>query len=182
MYSISGEIEGIADFLFNSPTVGDLEKIKAGKTGGKFTDAQRIEQALGKVHRNGQGLYLPAEAFLNCLIEGSKKAGLKEGKKAAWPFLQATVFVDGDLLFGKTEPDYLHEHWGRIPPKTGAVAIIRRPAIKAPWIIRYKLLVADDRRDAGYIKTALEEGGLLVGVGSWRPKYGRFVVKEFRRT
>ena len=181
MYEIIGKIEGIADFLFNKPTEAELGKIKSGSSGGRSTSEQRTKLAFLKVHRNEKGLYLSSEAFLSCLIDGCKKSGLKEKGKAAWPFLQATVFVDGNLLFGKKEPDYLHEHWGRIPPKTGAVAIIQRPAIKAPWIIPFKLLVADDRRDPEYIKISLEEGGLLVGLGSWRPKYGRFVVKEFMK-
>ncbi len=179
MYRINGSIEGIADFLFNKPTEKELERIRTGTTGGKFTDEQRIADAELKVHRSGKYLMCPSEMFINCMLERCKKANLKEGRRAAWPFLQATVFVDGDSLFNRENRDYMHTHWGRTPPKTGPVMIIRRPAISAPWLLPFKLLVMDDRRDADYIRTSIQEGGLLNGLGSWRPKYGRFILKEW---
>jgi len=37
-----------------------------------------------------------------------------------------------------------------------------------------------DRRDADAIRRGLEEAGLLVGLGSFRPENGRFIVTEWR--
>jgi hypothetical protein len=34
--------------------------------------------------------------------------------------------------------------------------------------------------DTQQIRQALAEAGLLVGLCDWRPKYGRFLVTEFR--
>ena len=179
MYYISGEIEGVADILFNKLSQEEQDRIDKGTTGGKKKLAEKIAEADGKLHRNGHGICMPVWNFKQCLLGGVMRAGLKFGKGSLYPYIAATVYPVEDLLFHKEEPDYIHEHWGRIPPKTGAVAIIRRPAIKAGWKLPFRLMVTDDRRDAEQIQTALVEAGLMVGLGSWRPHYGRFKVTKW---
>ena len=179
MYRINGKIQGVAPLLFNRFTEEAQEGLKKAATGGRFTDEQRIAEAMEKVYRGEKGLYLPAWNFKRVMVEGCRKAGLKEGRASAAPFLEATVFADGQLWFGKDEPDFIHETWGRRPPKTGGACIVRRPALDVGWELPFGLTVVDDRRSDSQIRRAVEEGGLLCGLGSWRPEYGRFVVVEW---
>lgn len=179
MYHITGTIEGIADILFNAPPPIEEEKGSGKKHPSKMSIEELREDALKRLHVNGRGLFHPSMAFLNCLYAGSNRAGLKDGKRSLSGTLEATVFVEGELLFGVDKPDYIHETWGRVPPRTGAMVVIRRPALKAGWRLPFNLLIADDRISSASIREALDHAGLLVGLGGWRPQYGRFKVIEW---
>jgi hypothetical protein len=181
MYTINGRIRGLAPILFNAFTESTIGNLRAGTTGGTFTDEQRMQEAMEKLHRGpGGDIVLPSWNFKVCLIEGSKMAGLKEGRKSIAPFLLATVFVQGEMTFGKTAPDFIHEVTGRRPPKTGGACLVKRPAFREGWEIPFTLSVVDDRRSPDHIRRALEEAGTLVGLGSWRPEYGRFLVTDWQ--
>ena len=179
-YTIQGTVEGVAPILFNAFSEDATEKLRAGTTGGKFTDEQRVAEAMQKIHRDSNGgIGWPSWNFKQCLIEGCKRAGLREGRSSMAPFIAATVFVDGERTFGVESPDAIHEVAGRRPPKTGGAVLIKRPMLKAGWRLPFVLSVLDDRRSPDHIRTALGEAGMLVGMGSWRPEYGRFVVTEW---
>jgi hypothetical protein len=178
MYKIHGKIQGVAPFLYNRMV--DPESLNKTSTGGKPKPGEREAEAEMKVYKDEDGLYLPRWNFKKCLLLGVQKAGLKEGRAGMAPFLEATVFLEEDPHFtGKKERDYMDERVGRIPPKTGAAAIIRRPALQTGWELPFTLTVVDDRRDADAIRRGLEEAGLLVGLGSFRPEHGRFIVTEW---
>lgn len=177
VYTIDGKIQGLAPILFNAFTDKTLDDLNTGATGGRFTADQRMAEAMLKLHRGQDGdIILPAWNFKVCMIDGSKKAGLKEGRASMAPFIAATVFVQGELKFGKTDPDFIHEAPGRRPPKTGGACLVKRPAFREGWEIPFTLNVVDDRRAPDHLRKALEEAGLLVGLGSWRPEYGRFIL------
>lgn len=181
MYEIKARIKGVAPILFNHWTDASRGQLGSGATGGTFTDDQRMKEAMEKVYyREGVGLYLPGWNLKKCIVEGAGKANLKEGKKAMGPFLTATVFVDGDPAFGREQPDEIHETTGRRPPRTGGACLIKRPMLRAGWELPFTLTVVDDRRSADHIRKALEEAGLLVGLGDWRPEYGRFIVTDWK--
>lgn len=180
MYRVKGVIEGISDFLYNAPPPIEDDKPK-GKHASKMSADELREDALKRLHKNGQGLYLPDTALTASLFAGANFAGLKDGKRALSTLLKAIVFVEGDLLFNKEAPDYIHEAWGRVPPRTGAMVVIRRPALNTGWRLPFTLMVADDRISEGQLRESLEHAGLLVGVGGWRPRFGRFLVKEWAK-
>src|SRR5215831_1003060 len=180
MYSISGTIEGVAPLLQGAFTSAAIKSLDEGTTGGKFTRAERIAEVADRVHRDPDGgIILPKWNFKKCLSLGAAAANLKEGRKGFRQFLDATVFPTADLSFGKTEPDDVLEVVGRRPPKTGPACIVRYPMFHAGWRLDFGLSFVDERRVADHIRRALEEAGLLVGLGPWRPEYGRFVVVDW---
>lgn len=178
-YRIDVVIEGVAPILFNRWTEDAADKLRSGATGGKVTEASREAEALTKVYRSGDVLVVPGWNLKKCILQGCQRAGLKEGRASMMPFLAATVFVDGDPSFGVTDPDYVDERAGRRPAKTGGACLIKRPALRSGWRLPFVLHVLDDRRDAPSIRRAIEEAGLMVGLGDFRPEFGRFIVQEF---
>ena len=180
MYRIEGKVQGVAPILFNRMLEGELEP-PPGKSGkGRVTREERIEEAQQRVYFDEHGLYLPAWNFKQCLLEGCKRAGLKVGRGSLAPYLAATIFPDQRLYFHKNEADFMHEWWGKRPPKTGGACIIRRPALREGWELTFGLNMMDERRTEGEVRRSLDEAGLLVGLGSWRPEYGRFIVVEWQ--
>lgn len=180
MYRINGVIQGVAPLLFNKMDIEELEPSE-GAGRGRVTTESRIEEAKRRIYKNEKGVYLPGWNFKQCLLEGSKRSGLKVGRGSLMPYLQASVFPDRELYFiGKTEADEIHTTWGRRPPRTGGATIVRRPMLYEGWQLAFGLNVMDDRRSPGEIRRSLEEAGLLVGLGSWRPEYGRFVIIDWQ--
>jgi hypothetical protein len=175
MYRITGVIEGVAPLLFNRPDPETLEAPNPGKR----SAAQRLKEAEARIYKNGHGVFLPKHNFKKCLLDGSGKAGMKVGMKSLAQFLDASVFVEDDLLFGQDSYDFMHAVPGRVPPRTGAMVMIRRPAMQTGWQLPFALQVVDDRRVPEQIRMALDEAGMLAGLGSWRPEYGRFIVTEW---
>lgn len=179
-YSITATIEGVAPILFNRMTSGERAVLEGEKAGGqKASKAQRQAEALERVYRDDRGLYIPAWNLKRCIVDGASKAGLKEGRASLGQFLIAEMFLAEDPAFGKADQDFVHEALGRKPARTGAAAIIRRPALAVGWQLPFTLHVVEDRRSPDSIRVALETAGLKVGLGSWRPEFGRFRVVSF---
>ena len=180
MYEIKATIEGIAPILFNRFTEEQQKALEERKTGGTRTVAKSQAEALKKVYRNGNGLYCPAANLKKSLLNGITKGNVKEGRGSARPYIEATVFIKPqEVEFGKKDPDFIHECTGRIPPKTGARVVLRRPGLREGWELSFSMIVMDDRRSADQIRLGWEEAGLLVGLCDGRPEYGRFILKEW---
>ena len=183
MYRIEVIVEGVAPILFSRWT--DTSGLETGATGGRFTVEERHAEALEKVYADEAGLYFPSWNVKKCLLLGAQRAGLKEGRASMVPYLEATCFVSGQNGYAtphftdKHEPDFIHEVTGRRPPRTGGACLIKRPALREGWLLPLTLQVVDDRRSPDHLRRALDEAGLLVGLGSWRPEYGRFLVREW---
>lgn len=175
MYKLTGRIEGTAPLLYGR-MVTDLE---GGTSQRKLNVEEHVALAWRRTWKDERGLYIPKINFKNSMVMGCASGGVKEGRKGFGQYIKATVFLEDDLLLDKPEADGLLEVVGRIPPRTGAAAIIRYPMINLPWSARFSLVVTDDRRSVENIRAAVEEAGLLVGIGPWRPEYGRFVLTEW---
>lgn len=173
MYTIKGVIEGTAPFLFNRP--GDITK----SGGQKKSEATLKKEAETKLYKDKDGLYWPAWNFKTMLLMGCNKAGLKVARAAMSSFLAGEVFPEIDPRFNRQTFDVMHSIPGKIPPKKGALVWLYRPCLNAGWKLSFDLSVLNDQRNADDIRKALEVAGYLVGMGAWRPEYGRFVIREW---
>ena len=182
MYRVHGTIEGIADLLFNRPgeIVEEIEDSPKPKAAGRQTLEEKRQLAVkDKLHRDGSGhIIIPPSALLEALFAGANRAGLKDGKRSLSGTLEAICFIEGTLLVngGTDKPDYVHECWGRIPPRTGGMVVLCRPAFHPGWTAAFTMMVADDRIPQRDVRSSLDHAGLLVGIGAWRPQLGRFKV------
>lgn len=178
MYQIEGAVEGVAPILF-SRWVTDLE---ASTTGQKMTPEQRTAEAEQKVYSDADGLYFPAWNLKRAIVDGCRSANLKDGRKSIAPLVMASVFPENEPRFGVASFDYLHEATGRRPAKTGGAVLIRRPALAPGWRLAFRLNIVMDRLHPDVVRASLDEAGLVIGIGSWRPEYGRFVVRDWSVT
>lgn len=184
MYEITITIEGLADYLFNRMTEADLAGFRGGQSGGNATDEQRRKASEGRVYADDEGLFLPAWTIKRVLLDGANAGNLKLSKKPLARRLAAVAFTQGVGRFYRgakaiRERDYLSEVPGRTPPKKGTMTIVRRPALKAGWLLAFRIAVLDDGVPPQIIRDALDAAGIYVGIGAWRPEFGRFIVREF---
>lgn len=171
MYTVKATIQGVAPLLFNRPA---NERVATGT----ISDKDRRDTAIKeKVHRDENGdLFIPRWNLKQSLINGCKSKFKRQTQVIN--LVKAACFP-GDSGFGRKDHDFIHECWGRVPPRTGALVTVWRPAMREGWTLPISLTITDHRLTADQVRLSLEEAGLMVGLGSWRPEYGRFVVSSF---
>lgn len=179
MYKLGGKLVGVVPILFNRFTEEAQDALTKRKGGIKKTREQLIEEAPNKLYPSDNGLVcLPRVNLEASLVNGSKMAGQKHGRKALWRYLEAMVFgTDESFYFtDKTKPDGIDIRKGTNPNTRNAV-MIYRPYLDGGWELPFQLLVTNDIIPAEQVKDALEFAGLCVGLCDYRPKFGRFVVE-----
>lgn len=176
MIRVSGTIEGVAPLLF-SRMYQDL-----GAPGGKPSPEEIAQEPFMKLHRDEHGCFIPSVSFKQCLLNGAKMGNIKDGRRSYATVLEATFFPEGNLYLGKETFDDVFETWGRRPPgPRGAAIMLRYPRFAVGWCADFTgILTMGDQHTVAAVQQALEAAGLLVGLGSWRPEYGRFIVRSFR--
>lgn len=120
---------------------------------------------------------VPAEMLEAVIIAGAKKH--KRGPQAkAGIIVPEAARLDYD---GPRHPDAL---WAdqrfrlRVGVKVGQGRLMRtRPRFDG-WSARFAVRFLADMIDARYVHAALVVAGEQIGIGDWRPRFGRFTVEE----
>lgn len=176
-YLATFQLQGSSDFLFhrwNCEAVN--EKAKAAKN----SKAKKQDDVESYVWRNDQGeLCVPGEYVRQSVIHAAKyRQDPRSPRKSAMDLFKAgVVSLTQIATLGKSEWDYLD---------TRRVTIQRqginrsRPAMKAGWKADFELqILTPEYIDQHFLYDVLSMAGRLVGVGDFRPTYGRFNIVEF---
>lgn len=119
---------------------------------------------------------LPGEAVEACIIDGARKS--REGKQAS-----ATILVEQNapLLFcGPRSPAAL---WAdktfclRVPARVGAARVMRTRPKFTSWSAEVAVQFNTDLLNQSQVLKWLQVAGEQVGLGDWRPRFGRFSVE-----
>lgn len=193
METLKLKLTGVAPLLMHNSRLADpldpitAELKNASKAATKGTESgiertARLEYQ-GSLYMTDKGdLYIPGTAIERALRDGS--AGVQKGLKKRF---DAAVFVNDDaILFvkgaqGKTADElYDAGHKLRISAKVQMSRVMRtRPQFKeweATAIVEY----APTLIDRATVLRAAEYAGSVVGVGDWRPRFGRFTVEVIK--
>lgn len=172
--------------LMADPTNPLVIKIKSitSKGSKKLTDSDyeerdRLEWEAGLYWHPDFGPAIPSDNIERCIQLGAQKS--KKGKD-----VQAAVFCTTEDIkveySGPRDMDAMYEDGRFILRKGVAVQrarIIRiRPMIPTGWSMAFTVEYDDSIVNASTITKALVDAGALVGLGDWRPKFGRFSVEE----
>lgn len=132
------------------------------------------------------GLYLdqkgrvvvPEDVILAMVIEGAKRN--KNGPKAKAGVLGAEPFFplgyDGPKDAVKLGEDPNFRDYRGVGIRGTATVMRTRPRFEA-WWLAISLLYDDTIIDRREVVTALETGGHVIGIGDFRPRFGRFTVE-----
>ena len=164
-YKIQAKIRGTNDYLQNRKSLpGDV-------LSGGILDLAYVDQE--------QGCYIPAEQIRASLVKSAVDfIHTKSTKKSYKDFINATVEIEPDKIpLGKGDCDYVHEEYvkGIANP-----VLLKRPAFKKGWKVGFSLLVSEDEISQDCLKKILEHAGKFIGIGDWRPHFGRFEIIEFK--
>lgn len=171
-------IQGSADFLFhrwNAEAVD--EKAKAAKN----SKAKKSDDVESYVYRTNTGeLAIPGEYFRGSIINAAKfRQDPRSPRKSAMDLFKAGIVVTSPLAaLGVTEWDYLDRRRVMIQRQ----GINRtRPAMRVGWKVTFDLMVVlPEYIDHNALRETIEAAGRLIGIGDFRPTFGRFGIVEFK--
>lgn len=176
-YTVEVEIEGTAAFLFHRWSVEAVaEKAKAAKG----STAKKSDNLESYVYRTADGnLAIPGEYFRQAIIHAAKfRQDPRSPRKSAMDLFKAGIVALDELCdVGQADWDYLDQR--RVMVQRNGVTRVR-PALSAGWKITGQFMINLPEYIApAFLHSILTDAGRLIGVGDFRPTYGRFQVTSF---
>lgn len=180
------EIVGTGPMLMhNGQTADPLNKYarmmkeisgKRNKTEADFLEMARIEFAAG-LYANADGPVLPARSLEATIIEGARKSKL--GKLAlAGVIVERHAQLEYD---GPRDTKALFEDDRfrfAVAVRVGTAKVMRTRPIFNEWSAKVDVRYLGDIINERDLLTAIRNAGQLCGIGDWRPRYGRFALRE----
>lgn len=147
------------------------------KTDEGIAQLMRIEYEAGLYLNSKNQVILPSRILEAHISEAARKT--REGKNAL-----AGMFVDTDGLLeyegGPLTVKQLldsEEHRLTIPVRVQANRVIRTRPLFRNWQTTFEVSVLEEMVSPSSLQAWLENGGNFVGLGDYRPRYGRYELR-----
>ena len=177
-YTAEATITGTTPLLFHRWSCEDVEEKADAIKGSIVKKTDNIESY---IYRDTKGwLCLPGEYIRQSIIAAAKfKQDPRSHRKSAVDLIKAGVHVVTELCsLGLKQWDY--EDRRRVCIKMASITRVR-PAFHTDWTCKVCfLIVLPEYIDKHLLNELLVNAGRLIGVGNFRPTYGRFAVTSFR--
>lgn len=171
-------IIGTADMLFHRWNCEEIEEKAKSAKGSKAKKTDNIESY---VYRNDGGeLCVPGEYLRQSIVHAAKfRQDPRSPRKSAMDLFKAGVVSLTQLSsLGTKKWDY--EDKRRVVIQRNGVNRTR-PAMKAGWKVSFDMLVnLPEYIDPSILNEVVGMAGRLIGMGDFRPTYGRFQVVEYK--
>lgn len=177
-YRVSCTIEGHADFLYHRWNAEAVEEKAAAAKGSKAKKTDNVESYVWRNERNE--LCIPGEYLRGAIVTAAKfHQDPRSPRKSAMDLFKAGVVSLTPLAtLGKSEWDY--EDKRRVVVQRSGVNRVR-PAMRAGWKAEFVFLVTTPEYvGPQLLQQVITKAGLLVGVGDFRPTFGRFGIVGFQ--
>lgn len=176
-YSVEVTIEGTADLLFHRWNCESIAEKAGAAKGSKSKKSDDVESY---VYRNDSNeICLPGEYLRQSIVHAAKfRQDPRSPRKSAADLYKAGIVSLMNLAsLGKESWDFVDQR--RVTIQRNGITR-SRPAMKAGWRATIQLLVnlPEYIRPAD-LNSIIADAGRLIGVGDFRPSYGRFNVVEF---
>lgn len=177
-YRATVKIEGAADFLFHR---WNADAVDAKAAAAKGSKAKKSDDVESYVYRDQAGeLCIPGEYLRMAIIMAAKyRQDPRSPRKSAMDLFKASVVPLTNLAsLGVKEWDY--EDRRRVVVQRNGVNRTR-PAMRAGWTVEFDLMVhSPEYIPATILRETIEVAGRLVGIGDFRPTFGRFGIVGFQ--
>ena len=188
MYTVKVKVQGVAPLMQHRYPMPELATMSKG--GRKQTGAIDYTQEWKEyLYADSDGMiYQPSVHFEGAMVKaaGGLKVTGKRGKSYKDLF-QANVIVTPDKIsHGVVVPAELDTDADKPlyidmrPVIVNRARVVRlRPTFKTGWELEFCIEVIDDQVPPEIVNDVLQLAGKTVGVGDFRPKFGRFMVTHF---
>lgn len=188
MYTIDVTVKGTAPLLqhrFPVPEFEDMGKGSTRSTGAKDYTKEWKDYFYSNAKDE---IFQPSVHFESSMVKAAVNFKItgKRGKTYKDLF-QAAVFVTPEeILHGYNLPDQLDTdadkplYLDMRPVVVNRARVVRiRPAFKTGWELSFTIEVIDDTIHPELVNDVLTLAGKTVGIGDFRPKFGRFMITKF---
>ncbi len=182
-YIIHATIQGSTDMLLHAWNCEAVEEKSKSKKGSESKKTDNLESY---VRRNEEGfISLPSEYIRMSIIAAAKfRQDPRSPRKSAMDLYKAAIVCLEPLcpLFNAAKElpkiwDY--EDKRRVQVQRNGITRVR-PAFRVGWSVHVDLMcVLPEYIASGDIHDVLAMAGRVVGVGDFRPTYGRFRITRF---
>lgn len=176
-YMVTAKIVGSADLLFHR---WNCEAVSAKAKAAKNSAAKKSDDVESYVYRNDDGeICLPGEYLRQAIIHAAKfKQDPRSPRKSAMDLYKAGVVCTTNLAsLGVKDWDFLDTR--RVVVQRNGVNRTR-PAMRTGWSAEFDLLVLlPEYISQTDLHDTLSTAGRLIGIGDFRPTFGRFQIVKF---
>jgi hypothetical protein len=177
-YNVEILIEGTTPILFHRWSVEGVQEKANSKKGSK---AKKTDDTESYMYRTETGeIALPSEYLRMSLINAARfKQDPRSPRKSAMDLVKAGLCCLNELCTtGKRKEDFIDKR--RVCVQRNGITRAR-PALFAGWRIRCEMCVLlPEYMSPQFVQDLAVAAGKLIGVGDFRPTYGRFCVMGFR--
>jgi hypothetical protein len=171
-------VEGTAPFLFHRWSV---EGVDAKAKAAKGSKAKKSDDLESYVYRTPEGeLAIPSEYFRMAIINAAKfRQDPRSPRKSAMDLFKAAIAgMDPYCTLRVKQWDYVDMR--RVMVQRNGITR-HRPAINTGWkVIVLLQVLLPEYVPPSMLNEVVQSAGRLIGVGDFRPTYGRFQVIGFR--
>lgn len=174
MKEFSVKIESISPLLMNRFAEDTAEDVIKRVTGVKVPQ----DVAVSLYILPDGTIYQPASHIEASMIKAAANFNITgKGKKTYKDLAKSSIFVEPDAIPHLIQ-NYEVDKRPVVNPVTRGRIIRARPILKE-WALEFRLKVLDDQFPTEVIKSILDYAGTAVGIGDYRPRFGRFMVTKF---
>lgn len=195
MYIVNVVIEGTAPLLQHSFTKNHLASLMEGakkQTGATDYSAEWFTTMY--VTTSGY-LCQPAAHIEGAMVKAAASFKVKGANRKTWKdAIRAYCYVSPDEIVHQRAGEYVPApplELATNPTETLSVSVMRvvvqrsavaraRLLIAPGWQLAFSIEVQDEQCRPEVVQEILTEAGRAVGIGDFRPRYGRFQVTHFR--
>lgn len=172
---INVKIRGIAPLLQHRYVFKDELDNKTVKKSGAKDYSDEWKRSL--YFDDKIGIYQPASHIEGAMIKAAVNFQITgKAKKTYKDLFKSAVFVSPDFIpHHKKEPDYIDKRLVRV---NGSGVERLRPGFK-DWMLEFNIQVLDEQIQKDVVYEILAFAGRFVGIGDFRPRYGRFIIEKF---
>lgn len=188
MYTVNVSVEGVSPLLQHKYPLPNFEDL--GKGGKQATgEKDYTEEWKDYLYVDSDGeIYQPAIHFDSAMVKAAVNFKI-QGKrgKTYKDLFKGNVFCSPDeILHGIKAPDTLDNDGDKPlyldyrPVVVNRARVGRlRPARSPGWKLDFVIEVLDDQIPHNVVLEVLTMAGKTVGIGDFRPRFGRFIVTHF---
>ena len=173
-YSVKIKIEGLAALIFHRWNCEAVDEKAAAAKGSKAKKSDNLESY---VYRDAnEELCLPGEYLRQAIIHAAKYIqDPRSPRKSAMDIFKAGLVMHTELAsLGVKDWEYVDQR--RVVVQRSGINR-QRPAMRMGWKAAFEIeVLIPEYISRDLLLKALNNAGRLVGVGDFRPTYGRFAV------
>ncbi len=169
------EVEGVSPYLMHR-FASEKADVAGERKSGRKDYKSEAEIAL---YKDEQGtIYVPATQIEGAIIKSASDFRIAgKGKKTFKDLAKSAIWVRPDCV--PIEPqDWVLDERAVVVQKS---RVLRYRPRWNQWRLKFDLQVLEDQFPEDILKQILDNAGAFVGIGDFRPRFGRFIVTSFKK-